>query len=278
MLPTARLQRMNHGSQFRAYSLRGDQFARPIDPFLGVDHAWISGPTFPAHPHAGFSAVSYLFLDSETGIDNRDSLGNRNVIHPGGLHWTAAGSGVVHEEVPAEPGKTVHMLQIFINLPEDQQAQAPHAFSLEARDVPVVRLPGVKIRVPLGAFGEIASPLSLPTDVRLLDILLEAGSEAEIPIPDGHVAFVVPIDGEVTVDGQPFSLLDPKAPVNLPQGPRRVLTVQAKNGAAKAVVFSGTPLNQPVHWQGPMALASPAALNEAVQRYQRGLFGSLHTR
>lgn len=218
MLATAHLQRMNHGSQFRAFSLRGDQFASPIDPFLGVDHAWISGPTFPAHPHAGFSAVSYLFLDSETGIDNRDSLGNRNVIHPGGLHWTAAGSGVVHEEVPAEPGKTVHMLQIFINLPEDQQAQAPHAFSLEARDVPVVRLPGVKIRVPLGAFGEIASPLSLPTDVRLLDILLEAGSEAEIPIPDGHVAFVVPIDGEVTVDGQPFSLLDPKAPVNLPKG------------------------------------------------------------
>ena len=132
--------------------------------------------------------------------------------------------------------------------------------------------------MPLGAFGEIASPLSLPTDVRLLDILLEAGGEVEIPIPFGHVAFVVPIDGEVSVDGQPFSLLDPKAPVNLPQGPKQVVMVQAKNGAAKAVVFSGTPLNQPVHWQGPMALASPAALSEAAQRYQRGLFGSLQTR
>ena len=67
--------------------------AEPIDPFLGVDHAWISTPTFQPHPHAGFSAVSYLFLDSETGIDNRDSLGNRNHIQPGGLHWTAAGAG-----------------------------------------------------------------------------------------------------------------------------------------------------------------------------------------
>jgi redox-sensitive bicupin YhaK (pirin superfamily) len=72
--------------------------------------------------------VSYLFLDSETGIDNRDALGNRNLIQPGGLHWTAAGKGVVHEEVPAEQGKTVHMLQIFINLPQEHQADAPFAF------------------------------------------------------------------------------------------------------------------------------------------------------
>ena len=65
----ARLQRSNRGSHFRAYGLRGDEAGALIDPFLGVDHAWISAPTFPPHPHAGFSALSYLFLDSETGIN-----------------------------------------------------------------------------------------------------------------------------------------------------------------------------------------------------------------
>lgn len=278
MQPTARLQRMNHGSQFQALSLRGDQNAKPIDPFLGVDHAWISGPTFPPHPHAGFSAVSYLFLDSETGIDNRDSLGNRNVIQPGGLHWTAAGEGIVHEEVPAQPGKTVHMLQIFINLPEDKQADAPFVFSVEAQDVPTVYLAGVKIRVPVGNFEGLASPLLLPTDVRLLDISLEAASEVKIPVPEGHVAFVMPIDGEVYVDGRAFNLIDPKAPVNLPQGTDRVITLQAKNGDAKAVLLSGTPLNQPVYWQGSMALASMDALAAAVNGYRRGEFGTLQAR
>ena len=204
----ARLQRMNHGSQFRAFSLRGDMYAKPIDPFLGVDHAWISGPTFPPHPHAGFSAVSYLFLDSETGIDNEDSLGNRNLIQPGGLHWTAAGDGVVHEEVPAVTGKTVHMLQMFINLPANKQAEAPFVFSVETQDVPVVHLAGAKIRVP-------------------------------------------------------------------PQGPDRVIRLAAPNGNAKAVVFSGIPLNQPVHWRGPMALASANALTRAVTRYEQGEFGTL---
>ncbi|MGY1448885.1 pirin family protein [Pseudomonas chlororaphis] len=278
MTHIARLQRMNHGSHFRAFTLRGGQPATSIDPFLAVDHAWTSGPTFPPHPHAGFSAVSYLFLDSETGIDNRDSLGNRNLIQPGGLHWTAAGTGVVHEEVPTETGKTVHMLQVFINLPLHLQGGAPFVFSLEAEDVPVVQLPGVKVRVPLGRFADIHSPLSLPTEVSLLDISLEPGAQVTVPIAAGHGAFVMPIDGELSVDGQPFDLMHARLPVSLPQPEERQLSLRADQGPAKAVLFSGRPLGQPVYWQGPLALASQEALAAAVEAYQRGAFGTLQAR
>ncbi|SEI45978.1 hypothetical protein SAMN04244579_00579 [Azotobacter beijerinckii] len=271
----ARLQRMSHGSHFRAFTLRGGEAAEPIDPFLAVDHAWISGPTFPPHPHAGFSAVSYLFPDSETGIDNRDSLGNRNLIQPGGLHWTAAGRGVVHEEVPSELGKTVHMLQIFINLPRERQDAPPFALSLAPQDVPVVQLPGAKVRVPLGSFADARSPLVPPTDVRLLDISIEEGAEASVPLLAGHTAFVMPIDGEVWIDGQPFTLAEARLPVNLPQGEDRAVVLRAKQGNARAVLFSGVPLRQPVHWQGPFALASAEALAEAIEAYQRGAFGKL---
>ncbi|WP_037588410.1 hypothetical protein [Stenoxybacter acetivorans] len=45
-----------------------------INPFLGVNHAWMSAPAFPLYSHVGFPAVSYLFLDSETGIHNRDNM------------------------------------------------------------------------------------------------------------------------------------------------------------------------------------------------------------
>ncbi|MCY1289185.1 Pirin [compost metagenome] len=273
-----RLQRMNHGSQFRAFTLRGGQFAEPIDPFLAVDHAWMSGPTFPAHPHAGFSAVSYVFLDSETGIDNRDSLGNHNLIQPGGLHWTAAGRGVMHEEVPAENGKTVHMLQVFINLPRDRQDAPPFVLSIASEDVPVVQLPGAKVRVPLGRFADVRSPLILPTDVSMLDISIEEGAEVSVPLIDGHTAFVMPIHGEVLIDGQPFNLTEARLPVNLPNGEDRVVALRANQGKAKAVLFSGVPLRQPVHWQGPLALASSEALADAIEAYQRGAFGKLQPR
>lgn len=278
MQATALLQPINHGRQFRALTLTADQFAKPIDPFLGVDHVWISGPTFPPHPHAGFSAVSYLFPDSETGIDNRDSHGQRNLIQPGGLHWTAAGEGIVHEEVPAESGKTVHMLQIFINLPEHKQSVAPFALTLEAQNVPVVHLPGAKIRVPLGTFEGVSSPLSVPTEVRMLDITLEKGTEIKIFVPEGHVAFVMPIDGEISVDEQAFGLSDLKAAVNLPQSADRIVKLNAKRGNTKAVMFSGIPLGQPVYRQGPLALASKDALAKAVDGYRRGAFGTLPAR
>ena len=275
MSDIVQLHRMNIGSGFRAYAIRGGEMAAPIDPLLGVDHAWMSAATFQAHPHAGFSAVSYLFLDAETGINNRDSLGNRNYIQPGGLHWTAAGRGVVHDEVPAEPGKTVHMLQIFVNLAVERQNAAPFALSLEPQDVPVVNLPGVTIRVPLGVFGEAHSPLRPPTQVNLLDISLDTGATLSVPIPIGQSAFIMPIFGKLLIDGQPFDANEPRLPVFTAQGMSRDITLQAQDGNTKVVVFSGTPLRQSVHWQGSLALASAEALAARLVAYQRGEFGAI---
>ncbi|KAF1710144.1 pirin family protein [Pseudoxanthomonas sacheonensis] len=237
----APLQRANHGSHFRAYGLRG--VSALIDPFLGVDHAWMSGPTFPPHSHVGFSAVSYLFLDSETGIDNRDSLGTRNLIRPGGLHWTTAGNGIVHEEVPAEAGKTVHSLQIFVNLATDRKYIAPSVLTLEPQDVPVVQSSGAKVRVPLGGFGDGRSPLNPPTEVTMLDISLEEGAELAVPVAAGHCAFVMPIFGTTRVDGQNFGHNDLKLPVFPAQNTPRTIALQAPHGSAKAMLFAGPPLH-----------------------------------
>ncbi|AXI83259.1 pirin family protein [Xylella taiwanensis] len=236
----ASLQRANHGNHFRAYGLRG--MAALIDPFIAVDHAWMSAPTFPPHSHAGFSAVSYVFLDSETGIDNRDNISTHNLIRPGGVHWTTAGRGIIHEEVPAETGKIVHSLQIFVNLAREQQDIMPFALSLEPHNVPVVQWPGAKVRVPVGSFGDARSPLNPPTDVTMLDIALEEDAELAIPVAAGHCAFVMPIFGTVVVDGQPFEHHALKLPVFPAQDTPHAMLFQAPHGNAKVMLFSGPPL------------------------------------
>jgi redox-sensitive bicupin YhaK (pirin superfamily) len=235
------LERANHGSHFQAYGLRG--VAALINPFLAVDHAWMSAPTFPPHPHAGFSAVSYVFLDSQTGIDNQDSIGTRNLIRPGGMHWTTAGRGVVHEEVPAEAGKTVHSLQIFVNLAADQRNIAPFPLILESQDVPVVQLPGVNVRVPAGSFGEVRSPINPPTNVTILDISLDEGAELNVPVAVEACTFVMPISGKVAVNGQPFVLDDRKLPVFPAQAASHTIVLRGLQGATKVVLFSGQPLH-----------------------------------
>jgi redox-sensitive bicupin YhaK (pirin superfamily) len=241
----APVQRANHGTHFRAYGLRGGAVATLIDPFIGVDHAWMSAPTFPRHRHSGFSAVSYVFLDSETGIRNRDSLENDNLIRPGGLHWMTAGRGVMHEEAPAETGKTAHSLRIFVNLAHGRQSLAPLALNLEPQNVPVVQVPGAKVRVPLGSYLQTRSPLTPPIEVNMLDVSLEDGAKLTVPIGAGQSAFVMPIFGAMLVDGDQFDRDDLTFPVFLAEAEPRTFTVEATKGCAKVAVFSGRPLDWP---------------------------------
>lgn len=270
----ARMQRAHRGTQFHAYRMHASDPAQ-LDPFMGIDHAWMSAPTFPPHPHAGFSAVTYLFLDSETGIANRDSNGNRTLIEPGGLHWTAAGRGVVHEENPAVLGSTTHLLQIFVNLPRDRQNAAPFALTLKPQDVPVVQRPGVRVRVPLGSFGDARSPLRPPTEVTLLDVSLEAFAELEVPVLAGLRAFFMPIFGSADLDGQSFGLDDLGAPVvpTASEATTHKLVGQAEG--AKVAVFIGSPLRQSIFSNGPMAFASQDSLTAATAAYHRGDIGRL---
>ena len=84
-------QRHRIGTGFQAEGWR--EPLALLDPFLMVDHFRMREAAFAPHPHAGFSAVTYLFDDSATGLVSRDSLGGEHAIAPGGLHWTLAGRG-----------------------------------------------------------------------------------------------------------------------------------------------------------------------------------------
>ncbi|MGL5321039.1 MAG: pirin family protein, partial [Aeromonas veronii] len=106
-------QPLRIGSGFEASHFGEHFFNGLIDPVAMVDHFQMTAPTFEPHPHAGISAVTYLFEDSTSPHVNYDSLGNQGPIEPGALHWLAAGRGAVHTEQPEGASPYVHALQIF---------------------------------------------------------------------------------------------------------------------------------------------------------------------
>jgi redox-sensitive bicupin YhaK (pirin superfamily) len=66
-----------------------------IDPFLHLGHMGPQvfppgnrGLPFGPHPHRGFETVTFIRAGS---IAHRDSGGNVNVIHAGGVQWMTAG-------------------------------------------------------------------------------------------------------------------------------------------------------------------------------------------
>jgi redox-sensitive bicupin YhaK (pirin superfamily) len=232
------MQHVNHGLHFRAHALR-DERAR-IAPFIGVDHAWMSAPTFPPHRHAGIAVVSYVFGDSETAIENRDSLGNHNLIEPGGLHWLTAGSGVVHEEIPAVRGQTVHSLQVFVALSPAAQKGEPSAIGLAAHEIPIIQRPGATIRVPLGAFDGAQSPLVPPTNVTMLDIALELDIELKLPLPANGTVFLLPVTGRVAVDGDMLDPERPGVPLYPAQSGERTVRLAVGEAPARIMLFAAT--------------------------------------
>ena len=117
---------------FATRNIGPGNLGRRMDPFVNLDDFEMDRPIFRAHPHAGFSAVTYMFEDSAGTFRNRWSHGGDELIGPGAVHRSQAGSGMLLEEVPTEPGVSCHGLQMFVKLPASMELSDPAAFHLDA--------------------------------------------------------------------------------------------------------------------------------------------------
>lgn len=259
------------GSTFRARRIEAAVLGAAIDPWLAVDRFHIAAPTFPPHPHAGFSALTYVLPESPGTMRNRDSRGAHLMIPPGALHWTAAGSGILHEEIPADAAP-VEGLQIFLNLPAARQLDPPRIAHLEPHAVPVVPLGnGSTARVLIGAYGGMAAPIESTSPATLLDLTLAAFARFDWPGALQPASFALVEAGEVLVG--PAGTATAGTAI-VPNGDGSLYLAAAAEGA-RVVLFAGEPLGQPVHWLGSLCMASREAAEAALLRYRAGAMGQL---
>jgi redox-sensitive bicupin YhaK (pirin superfamily) len=273
---TTRISETRMGPGFTSFGLRGIP-GYSLDPFLSLDDFQMSAPTFPPHPHAGFSAVTYLFENSPGAFINRDSLGDRSRIGPGAMHWTQAARGMMHEEIPESPGTVCHGLQMFVNLRSDHKNATPRAFHVEARDVPLVMLgEGARVRVLAGHFAGARSALTeLLTPVLLLDVHLTGGASAILPIDAEWNCFAMSISGAGAAgpQGERTAIRTHDAIGFADDGDQVAVTAGAEG--LHVLVGAGRPLGEPVVFGGPFVMTTQSDLAAAKARYQRGEMGQL---
>ena len=275
---------MRIGSGFTAKHLPEDAFQGLIDPVVMVDHFHMTSPTFQPHPHAGISAVTYMFEDSTSPHVNYDSMGHHGPIHPGALHWFAAGRGAVHTEQPEGAQPHVHALQIFVNLPAAKKGEAPFAVHLEPGEVPEFRAPGVRVRVVLGESQGVASPATaqLPEPFTLLDGFVEPGARFEQGLPRGWGGLLYVVAGELALSaggeqrrvqaGHGVGLQLP-AESAVTEEPLRL---QAQGSEALHFAWlSGPALREPMVKQGPFVMNTVEQMQQAIRDFQAGKFGQL---
>jgi redox-sensitive bicupin YhaK (pirin superfamily) len=271
------LEPFGGGPGFRGYGLREPGLQQWLDPFLSVDHFYMSEPTFPPHPHAGFSAVTYLFDDSETGFVNRDSLGHHLDIAPGAVHWTQAAAGVMHEEVPHHRGRVAHGLQIFVNLPAALKREPPSVFHADPPQMPFVQLGEAAARVVFGRWVGVASSLVPGSEATLLDVTLQDASALTLDLAPNRRVFVMVIEGLLagsTVQG--LVTLGPAQ--GAAYAPARIsgrTTLRAVSGEARCAVFSGVPIDEPVVFGGPFVMNTAEEIVQARNDFAAGRMGWL---
>ncbi len=258
---------------FRAANVSSRSVGRDLDPVIAIDHFEIRQPTFAPHPHAGFSAVTYLFEDTEGEFINRDSLGDRVVAKPGAVIWTITGSGVMHEEYPAVRGQRAHGLQIFVNLPAADKLQKPRLLFVDGPAVPVRDFPGARVRVVTGTSGDVRAKLDAPGGTTLLDVKLEPGAvfEETFPADLGVLAYVIKGSALLGTEEQELSALQAAC---FAEG-QGTVRVRATEEGAQVVLIAGRPLREPTVSHGPFVMNTEQQIAEAVARFRAGGMGSL---
>ncbi|MQX35489.1 pirin family protein [Roseospira navarrensis] len=244
-----------------------------LDPFLMLDvlhsdnpHDYIAG--FPPHPHRGFETVTYLMAGR---VEHRDTLGNAGVIETGGVQWMTAGRGIVHSEMPVQENGLLWGIQLWVNLPAHLKMQDPGYREFPAASIPEeTRADGTRLRVVAGTTSEgTAGPVQgVVTDPLFLDVTVPAGGVLREPIPDGHAAFVLMLEGTATIGGD--SLAAGRLGVLGPNGTD--LALHAGPDGARALVVHARRLDEPVARGGPFVMTTEAEIHQAIRDYQAGRF------
>jgi len=242
-------------------------------PLALLDNFRVSGQPFGPHPHAGFSAITYVFEDSPTALRSRDSLGNDLEVGPGGIVWLQAGRGAQHQEVPAIPGREMHGAQIYVNLSSRNKLAPPKTMYLLPDQVPEwSNTAGDRVRVLVGSFGNVASPIEPVEPYSILDAHLISHVAYPVSRSDNSVVYVLSGELSVEIDDIRHELstetaiaLSGTGDVKLTAGP----------GGAHALLLSGPALKEPVVADGPFIMNDAAGILAAIQRYRSGQMGRL---
>ncbi len=268
-----------------------------FDPFLLFDDFRNEHPEdykhgFPWHPHRGIETITYVLSGT---VEHGDSLGNTGTLADGDLQLMTAGSGILHQEMPEgnEQGQ-MHGFQLWANLPSALKMTQPRYQDIQAKDLPSLQEDdGTEIKIIIGDYQGKASPVDgIAADPQYLDVFVPANITKRLKIDTYRRAFAYIFEGacqfkaasdptgvlvEKSVDGEELHLADLSGNRTLVQfGTGDEIVVRAGPEGVRFLLVSGTPIQEPIAWHGPIVMNTQAELQQAMQDLQNNSFIKAH--
>ena len=237
------------------------------------------------HPHRGFDIVSVI---KEGRGSHADSMGNVEVVRPGGIQWMRTGSGVEHAEGGGNPvNADKHGFQLWINLPSYMKMNEPSYGTVQPENVPQVNNTGNRgglIRYLSGAFQHSAS-FRDRDDFSIIDIELPANSTEIISIPiqfDRIIAYAYRGSGMIAdrnVSTQNTAIvtvgaIETSAAADADVGAASVATLNLRAGKKgyAVLLFAAKHMREPIAWRGPIVMNQQSEIKTAYRELRAGTF------
>ncbi|MGH9212186.1 MAG: pirin family protein [Acidimicrobiales bacterium] len=288
--PVVSVSTAPHGFEGEGFPVRrafaGVDLAR-LDPFVHldqmgeVDYAPGEPKGTPWHPHRGFETVTYMI---DGTFRHQDSTGGGGLITNGDTQWMTAGSGILHIEAPPEElvvsGGLFHGFQLWVNLPKAEKWSDPQYQDLRADRVALAASPdgGALVRVIAGDVDGHVGPGSTRTPIAVLHVTLAPGAQVRLPWRPDFNALVYALSGRGTVGAEHRPLDEGQLAVFGDGGVVTVAAAQTGDGRSAdldVLVLGGTPIREPVAWQGPFVMNSRAEILQAFEDFRRGRMGHI---
>ncbi len=240
-------------------------------------------PGFPEHPHRGFETVTIVLKGF---VDHFDSHGATGRYGEGDVQWMTAGKGMQHAEmfplVHDDKENTLHLFQIWLNLPQKDKFVEPHYKMLWSEDIPKVHIDDLngkrsEITIVAGSFNDVKAVAPAPdswaaNEKNNLDILLikmEAGAELELPSKSNsiHRALYNYEGNGLTINKE---VLQADTQVYLTSENVKVIN---GNMDSYFLILQAEPIQEPVAQYGPFVMNTQDEIRQAYADYQSTRFG-----
>ncbi|AFT99518.1 pirin family protein [Nocardia brasiliensis] len=260
---------------------------RTADPFILLDQM---GPVAyepheakgaPWHPHRGFEIVTYVM---DGTMVHHDSNGGGGVIGEGDTQWMTAGSGILHDELPAEElvvaGGWFHGIQLWVNLPRALKFAAPRYQDLRGSELTLVTSHdgGALVRLIAGSVGGFDGPGSTYTPIAYAHASISPGGQLETPWPQHFTAMAYILSGSGTVGAERRPVREGQLAV-FGQGDAITVSADAaqhnRSGELEMLLLGGRPIKEPVVQYGPFVMNTRAEIIQAMDDYQAGRMGNI---
>lgn len=154
---------------------------------------------FGQHGHADMEIITYVV---HGGLYHKDSMGTKETLSRGSIQFMTAGTGIRHEEFNHED-KPLRFIQTWI-VPRSRRLKPNYGSSHgdENRKNQIQHLVS-DVKNP-----DAVTPVKINQDVDAFVSELDLGRKVEIDLPDGRMAYLLCIEGSVTVNGQQLKKYD----------------------------------------------------------------------